>query len=595
MPLSPLNIQPGIYKESSEVGAADRNRWSDGDLIRFWKGQPEPVGGAVEETITTGGPISGIPRGLLDWTDLSGNQNIGIGTHLKLYILRGGQLVDITPVRETGTLGSDPFATTSGSSEVTVTDTAHGLAVNACVIFSGATAVGGITIDGEYAVTEVVDTDTYKIVDDETASSTTSGGGASVSYTYLINPGSSTATTALGWGTGAWGAGTWGTARTITTTLLFPRTWHMDTWGEDMMVNPRGQGIYTWDASAGLTSNRATVVTNAPTTAQAILVHPEARHLIAFGAHDGSNDDPLFIRWCSQNDFTDWTPTETNTAGNERIEDGSTIMGAIMSSLGNILVFTDNGLYSMEYTGPPYTFSIHHISTNCGIIAPKAAAFYQDRAYYMGNENFFVYDGTLDILKCDVLSHIYDDLDRDNANKIFMGTNEAFREIVVFYPSISGGTGEPDKYAAFNVEENHWNIGNLARTAWHDRSEAFNLPYAADSSGKIYTQERTDVFPDDAFIESGELNMGQGDSFIFADRFIPDFERNTGTVNLTLKAKRYPSDTEEISKGPYPMTSTTNKVDFRIRGRQVKVRLDSDNTDWRLSGGRLRVKNDGGR
>lgn len=594
MPLTPLNIQAGIFKESSELGAADRNRWSDGNLVRFWKGQPEPIGGWIEETLS-GGPVLGIPRGLLDWTDLIGFQNVAIGTHLKLYVLRGGQLADITPVRESGTLGADPFTTTLGSTEVTVSDSLHGLAVNAYVTFSGATTVGGITIDGEYAVTEVVDTNTYKIVDDETATSSATGGGAAVDYVYLINPGSSTATFGRGWGAGAWSEGTWGTPRETTETFLFPRSWYLDTWGEDLIANPRGQGIYQWDTSTGLTSNRATQISGSPDTAQAILVHPEARHLIAFGAHTGSVSDPLFIRWCSQNDLTDWTPTETNTAGDRRLEDGSTILGALLSSLGNILVFTDTALYNMEYTGPPYVFSIHHISTNCGIIAPRAATFYQDRAYYMGNENFFVFDGSLSILPCDVLSYIYDDLDRDNANKTHAGIIESTREIIFFYPSNEDGTGEASRYVTYNVVDKNWSIGNLARTSWRDRSETFKLPFATDSNGILYTHERDDIFPDGAFVESGELNMGQGDNFLFADRVIPDFERNTGTVYLTLYAKRYPGATEEFTKGPYSLTSTTDKVDFRLRGRQVKVRLNSDDVDWRLSGIRIRAKRDGSR
>ncbi len=617
MALIPAAFRPGIFKEASELGAGSIAAWEDGNLVRFWKGQPQPIGGWQQQTTTNA--ILGVPRNAIDWTALDGSKYINVGTHAKSYIYDESTYFDITPVRDSGSLGADPFTTTSGSSLVSVNDTAHGVTVGTYVRFGSTDPFNGVDMDtpGEYIVTTITDSANFIVESNQTALDQTvlslttggdlelagsgdleltstvssSGGGASVTYSYDINVGSSSGVAGLGWGSDAWGDGSWGSSGVVTQTLIKPRTWALTNWGEDLIMNPRGGSIYRWDASSG-TGTKAALIANAPVSAQFIVTSPHTRHLIAFGAHDGANDDPLFIRWCSQNDFDLWAPAETNTAGDHRVDVGSTLVSAVSTASGDIGVFTDTAMYIMQYIELPYIWGVELTGTNAGIISPGARASWADRIWWMGQNNFFVYDGRVNVLGCDVHSYVFDDLNMTQAFKFFATTNTQFQEITWYY--VSADATEIDRYVSYNWQEKNWNIGNLDRTVWVDHSELFQQPYAFDGSGNIYTHEDPSVPPSGVFLESGAIEVGNGDEFMYTNRIIPDFERITGTVNITIRARQFPA-TDQISKGPYPLTSSTDKVDFRLRGRQTTLRLDSEGVDWRLSSLRLNARADGRR
>lgn len=599
--LIPAKFRPGIFKEASDLGAGDVARWADGNLVRFWKGQPEPVGGWQMQNYV--GTILGVPRALKDWVAIDDHESIGVGTNLKVYVYHQGTFYDVTPEADSGTLGANPFTTTNNESTVSVSDTTHGItAVNTYARFGTAAGTGaattfnGVDMNGEFPVTEITDSDNFVVETSQTATATGTGGGTGVDFAYDIDVGPADGFGGLGWGASTWGSEAWGTERSVSATFINPRLWSIDTWGEDMVFCHRNGAIYLWDHSAGPTT-RATQITQAPSENHKVLVSPHTRHMIALGAHDGSAHDPMLIRWCSQNDYTDWTASETNTAGDHRLDQGSKIIGGLNMANGDIAILTDDAMYAMQYIQPPYVFRVDLVGTSCGLIGPNAVTSWADYVYYMGSHNFFVYDGRVRVLPCDVESYVFDDMNRNQAYKFFAVVNSEFQEIMWFYASAS--SIEIDRYVSYNWKENTWNIGELSRTTMAPLSEIFDRMYGFDSSASLFTHEETVTPPSGVFLESGDIQIDRGDQFMFIDRIIPDFERNTtveGPVTITLTGKRYPQDTiDPISKGPYNLTSSTKKIDLRLRARQVKIRLDSDAVDWRLSGLRLNVEPDGDR
>lgn len=590
MPLVKLDIAPGIFNEDSDL-AAER-RWKDGDKVRFYKKFPEKIGG-WEKRLTS--QFLGVCRSMLPWINFEEEKWIAIGTHLKLYVY-GTVFTDITPIRSTGTINANPFSTTISSTTVTVTDTSHGALVNDFVTFSGAAAVGGITINGEYQIQSIVDADTYTITHSSAATSTATGGGASVTAEYQINTGGVDGLFGLGWGAVTWGSSTWGTARSASNLFFAPRSWSFSNWGEDLIANPRGGGVYVWDASTGI-SSRATVITNAPTYANFILVTPDSRHLVAYGASDsGGNRNRLNIRWCSREDYTSWTPAATNTAGDKLLDTGTEILAAVRTSR-EIIIFTDESAYSQQFIGGNDVFSFNHLGDGIGIRGPGAVAEVADTLFWMGENDFFQYDGQLTILPCDVKQYIFDNITVNQRQKVVAGTNRQFNEVWWFYPRT--GNDECSHYVTYNYIDKAWAIGQLARTAWIDSSEANTVPVATGPSGYLYNHETgtdDDGSAMTAYVETGDFDLEDGNAFMFVDRIVPDFERLTGSVDFTFKVRDYPMGTQ-TTKGPLNMVPTTRFKDFRTRGRQAAVRLSSDDLgdDWRYGTIRIRVRPDGGR
>ena len=424
-----LPIGAGVYTEESERGA--KGRWRHADKVRFRKGLAEKIGGWVSKQ-----PVFiGVCRRLHDWTSLDSKVWTAVATDTKLYLWQGETLFDITPLRDSGVLTA-PFDTTISSDIVNVNHASHAAAVGDYVRFSNAIAGGGLTVDGEYRILTIVDADNYTIQDDETASSTASNTGGTPDYEYDISSGASTVVVATGYGTGPYGLEEYGTARTGSTLKLRIRTWSLDNWGEDLIASPQGGAIYHWDRTTGTSSRAVALGGDAPPNNEYVIISQRDRHLIALGAFDFFNEDfdPLLIRWSSTEDLNDWVPTSTNTSGDLRLYRGSRIVTAVRSRL-EMVVFTDVSVHSMPFLGGFDVFGLNVLGENVSILGPNAAVPIDHRVVFMAESDFYVYDGVLKVLTCDVRNFVYENLNVDQKDKVYGGLNREFNEVWWFYPS----------------------------------------------------------------------------------------------------------------------------------------------------------------
>jgi len=633
MPLSKLQFRPGINREVTSY--TNEGGWFDVDMVRFSKGYPEKIGGWQKRGTDN---FLGTCRALHPWVTLDRDQFIGVGTNEKYYIDRGGAFNDITPLRSTTAAGDVTFAkSATGSPTIVVTDTAHGAVVGDFVTFSGAASLGAnITADvlnQEYQIDLIVNNNSYNIsakvagsLINETptlvnaASGDSGNGGGSTVGKYQINIGLDTVVRASGWGAGTWSRGTWGSASTdaiITNTL---RLWSHDNFGEDLLINARDGGIYYWSATLGL-GNRAVDITSLSTTgaipsvAKQVMVSDRDRHIIAFGCDPESTpgvQDPLTIRFSSQESLTDWSATATNTAGELRLGSGSEIVTAV-ETRQQILVMTDTTLYAMQFLGPPFTFGVTAISENITIAGPNAAIAVDDTVLWMGRSEFYIYSGTVQRLPCMVRDYVFSDINEDQLEKINVALNTEHSEVWWFYPST--GSSEVDKYVIYNYTEQVWYYGVLGRTAWVDRG-IFDFPIAANNDGHLYEHEFG--FDDGttnpstaiaAFIQSSPIDISDGEQFMFLNKMIPDvdFKNSTATIpeaNITLDMKNAPDGTYVstqtdafVKTQAAAVADRTEQLYFRLRGRQMRFKIASDDLQvtWRLGSPRINIRPDGRR
>ena len=588
LPLRDLQILPGLFDLKTARGVV--GRWKTGNKIRFHNGMPQKIGGWRKSGSTT---FTGICRNLIDWLSLNLVQYIALATHLKLYVRSGLTYSDITPIRSSGTYANDPFAVVNLSTTVTVTHTSHGALLDDYVTIAGASAGGGITVDGEYQIQSIVDANTYTITHGSAATSTdATTGGAAATYAYQINVGKENSVYGLGWGVGPYGASTYGTARSVSSFLQGARTWSMDLWGEDLIACPRGGGVYVWDTSVG-TGTRAAVISGAPTTAKAILVSPENKHLVVLGAHDGSASDPLLIRWSSSEDYTSWTAASTNTAGNKRLNTGNEILCGIKARK-EILVFTDSNLWAMTWLGTTSpVFGFEDLGEHGGLRGPNAAIEINGRTYWMGEKDFFTFDGGMRRIACDVWHTIFDDINHVQKAKVHAAYVRRFGEIWWFYCSAS--SSEIDRYVSFNPEKGWWSYGTMARTAYIGDSDLIQTPYAAGTDGYLYDHESgtdDDTSGMTVTLDSGDIDIGDGDAMMFVNALVPDFRILTGSITLTLKGKRYPHQSAYSSSTAVTMTSATELVNPRLKARQISLSFSSSvaGDHWEMGTFRIGTK-----
>ena len=618
MALTKLVFRPGINRETTAY--ANEGGWWDSNLVRFRAGKPESIGGWTRYTRTQ---MLGTGRSLLTWTALDGTIYSGMGTNLKYYVVRGGGLNDITPIRETTTAGAVTFAATNGSAVITVTDTSNGVYLNDFVTFSGAVSLGGnITaaiLNAEHQVTQVVNTNTYRITVSVAANASDSGsGGASVIGAYQINTGLDTSVFGTGWGTGVWSRGTWGSGTTTTIPGAQLRVWSQDNYGENLLICVQDGGIYYWDKSGGLTA-RAVALEDlagaqaAPTVAKTVIVSERDRHVIAFGCDpeaDPGVQDPLVIRFSDQENPAEWRTLPTTTAGELRIGTGSEIIGAIQTKQ-QIVVFTDVSVHAMQYIGDPFTFGLQEVSSSVSIISPNAMAAVGDTVFWMGKNDFYAYDGAVVQIPCDVKEYVFSGLNIQQQLKVYAGHSSSFSEVWWFYPSSS--SQENDSYVVYNYEQKVWYYGTMPRTAWQDRN-VLSFPTAISPDGYVYYHENGlndgSINPPVAltpYIESSVIDIGDGDQFMFTTRIIPDltFRNSTNaapTATMTLKARNFPggayfaSDADPVTKtASLPVEQFTNELYVRLRGRSMSIKIESNQTDtaWRLGDPRLDFRTDG--
>jgi len=602
--------KPGINRELTRY--AGEGGWYDGDKVRFRFGQPEKIGG-WQNVNGVGDPASvpGVSRSLFTWTVLDGTVYLAVGTNSHLMVWDGGEYFDVTPV-DASVSASDIISTLAGSTTITVSVSTHGHATGDYFYFTSVvTTVGGNIYPvsaplGGYPIT-VLTSNAFTIDTGVTAAATSaSGGGVATGY-FLLPTGRVSNFTNYGWGGGVW-SGSQGWSSPASAALAEDlRYWSLDNWGEDLVAAPRNGGIYYWDSSQG-TGTRAYLVTATPSQNTQILVSPEDRHLLAFGCPDAITSvvNPLYIRWCSQENINDWTASATNTAGDKVLSGASKIVAA-RRTRGQILIWTDENLYSMQQVGPPYTFGFQLIGTNCGTLGQNAIAEVAGRTFWMADERFMMYDGAAARpIKCDVLRYVFEALDRTQLDKIYCGSNTSYNEVIWFYPTT---TGEIDRYVIYDYMQDVWSIGSMVRTAWIDQginSYPIAAEYAA-SATKLYYHEfgnNADGAALDSYIESNLFDLGAGQELMYMDRIIPDFsDRNgdpmPGNISMTIHALKYPNTpaSQEITKGPFTVSAHTQKIDMRLRGRHAYYRIEGDglNTSWRMGALRFRIAQDGQR
>lgn len=621
MPLKKLQLRPGVNKENTRY--ANENGWYDSDKVRFRQGTPEKIGGWARISTNT---FLGICRSLWNWVTLTAQNLIGVGTNLKFYIENGSAYYDVTPLRATTTLGTNPF-TANGTTTVTVTATSHGAITGDYVTFSGATGTYASTLNAEYSLT-VVDANSYTITT-PTALTAGSYGGAAVSAAYQINVGPAIQVPITGWGAGAWSAGTWGNGATSNSSL---RLWTQSNFGEDLIFGYRGGAIYYWDATTG-TGVRGVLLSSlsgasdVPTIQNVIFVS-DNRFVFAFGCNDygTATQNPMLIRWSAQEDAVNWTPSATNQAGSLTLSHGSEIV-TVVQTRQEMVVFTDSAIYSLQYLGLPAVWSSQILGDNVSIIGPNAVVVASGRVYWMGVDKFYVYDGRVSTLNCDLRKYIYQDINLNQNQQVFCSTNEGFNEVWWFYCSENSTT--IDKYVVYNYVEPDgkggigvWYHGSMARTAWLD-SGLINYPIAATYNYNIVNHEygvddntTGEPQPIDAYISSSEFDIDDGDKFGFVWRMLPDvtFEgsdpninpsatmtlipmQNSGSGYNTPQSVAGSSSATVTRTATVPIEQFTGQVYIRVRGRQMIMKMESTGlgVQWQLGYPRLDIRVDGRR
>jgi len=622
MPLQKLTFRPGINREGTAYD--NEGGWFDCNLVRFRKGRPEKFGGWQKLTINT---YLGTARALHPWISLEGTKFLGLGTTWKYYVESGGAFNDITPIRSTTSAGDVTFSATNGDATITVTDTAHGAVQNDFVTFSGAVSLGGNinsnVLNQEYQIATIVNDNSYTIEAKNTSgvtvtanSSDTGNGGSSVVGAYQVSVGLDIYIPGTGWGINGWGLGTFGSTSSLSNTNQL-RLWTHDNFGEDLIINQRNGGIYKWTEEDGL-SARAVELSGisganlVPTKSLQVITSEKDRHLIVLGCDPISGSartgtiDPMLIAFSDQENALDFEPLSTNTAGSLRLSSGSSIIGGVKARQ-EILVWTDTALYSMQFIGPPFTFGINLINEGTGLVGPKAAITTPSGVYWMSYNNFYTYNGSVQTLPCSVHNYVFTDINLTQSFKINAFTIKDKSEVGWFYCSSS--SDEIDRYVIYNYVEQIWFYGQLTRTAWLD-SGIVNYPRAVNG-GYLYQQEVG--FDDDGspmtnvFIESSDMDIGDGEQFSFIKRIIPDYkfiqDDNNCNVNIVLKTRNFPGD-PLTTNSTSSISADTQQAYVRSRSRQIALRFESDDdaTDdgnlgigWRLGATRIDIKPDGRR
>ena len=638
MTLKKVDFSPGFNKQS--VPSALPGQWVDGDFVRFRYNAPEKIGG-WEQLTSASQTLPGAARAQLAWTSLAGERYAAIGTSQGLFLFYGNAFYDITPL-DTAITGCT-LTTVNGSDVLTIDKGSHGLLVGRYVTLSGVTVTGAsdytpaeLQVVYEILTVPTIDKFTVQAVRNEGGSGMTAAGAATVNPYVEVGP--TIQTTGYGWGTSSWGAETWGTERSTSNVTLDPGNWSLDNFGQVLVATIFNGKTFTWNAGAsGARGIRASIntsgflTTNNPTASRFTLVSDRDRHLFHFGTEttigDPTTQDPMFVRFSNQENLNSYTPTAINTAGTFRLDTGNQIR-AVLQGKDYVFVLTDLAAYVIQFVGPPFTFSVRQVGTNCGCIGQHAASYVNGAVYWMSNEGgFFVYDGTVKALPCLVEDFVFTTqngnlgLNFNSSDVIYSAPNSLYTEVNWFYPK--SGSEQVDRCVTYNYQENVWTTSSLDRTTYQDQG-VFNNPYATD-----YESTTTPVFPDilgitnlygasiyyaheigtdqvnssgrtsiDAFIRSGDFDIDDGELFMSMRRFMPDYKFLVGNSKVTLFISDYPSDTQEGSPlGPFTITTTTDKVDTRARGRLLSLKIENDaaGETWRYGSFRLDAQPDGRR
>lgn len=677
MPLQKLQFRPGVNREATSL--ANEGGWFDCNNIRFRSGYPEKIGGWTADGGQTTSALKppsnpapsypasfwGVCRNLWAWLNLTGYSLLGLGTNLKYYIQNGigGAFNDVTPIRYTTSAGAVTFTTTAGSKIITVTNSGNGAQANDFVTFSGATSTDATLtatyLNAEFQVIAITGATTYTIQAPVAATSSGTQGGSATVGTYQITTGSDIYTTAVGWGAGGWG----GVDTGYTSTgwgLSAPqglgigvqlRLWSSANYGQDLIINPSGGALYYWAVNSNpsiydraqtmvpggsITTSAGTfnVDSTCPNLVNYVIVSDSSDFVIVFGCNDPSGTvlgaqfetvlDPLAVRWSDQQNAGTWLPSATNQAGSYRLSQGSQIVTAVQTRQ-EILILTDSAIYSMQYLGPPYVWGFQILGDNMSIMGPNAIVSVNNITYWMGYNKFYIYSGTVSTLPCAVRQYIFDNINLSQSNQVFAGTNEAYNEIVWYYCSTNSNT--VDSYVIYNYLDQTWYYGqtnsynNVGRTSWLYSPLRQNPMATAYGSLLVYHEEGVDdgttnpPSPIDAYVQSSDFDIGDGNNFGFVWRVVPDVNftgsyANNPSVNLTLLPRQDPGTGYGQSNNPavvstqnytntreYIVQQFTPQIYVRARGRQMAIKLESTTigTQWQLGVPRIDARPDGRR
>jgi hypothetical protein len=572
----PVPLPAGIVKTDSPYSVA--GRWIDGDKVRFRGGRAEKIGGAAK---FVEGQFEGYARGAHAWVVQGSFPCVVFGTASTLYLIRSGSITDITPFRVADIALTDPFTTTNGSAIVTVADTAHGITtVGTRVLFEDATAVGGITIDGEYEVTEILDDDSFTITHTSAASSAATGGG-SVTASYYINVGLVDPSSLTGWGVGPWGVGGWGVGVSAAYGILLePLSWSMDNYGEDLVLCPLDGTVYLYDASAGAV--QPTPISNAPAKVRAVFVTPE-RYIFALGCTTiAGSFDAMTVRWPDVEDMTDWSPSSVDTANQRRLQGGSRLMAGCGFQQGLSLVWSDSHLFAFQFTGTSTIYDSRPVGSKCGLIAPKAFAKTDNAVYWMSNTGFHVYNGMVQEIPNagDIDTWVFENINRTHAIKCGSFYNEEFNEVWFLYPA--GVSTENNRYVAVCLDDFSWTIGTWDRTTAAKFEVGERRPLMFGTDGYVWAHEadpkNDNTAAMESFIESSPFDLDEGNTCLDVWGFVPDFERQSGDLTLYMYGIDHPRD-GVASEDTVTISETDEITDMRLAGRQIAFRLTSDAVD----------------
>lgn len=642
MPLRNVRIAPGFNKADTPSGA--EGQWIDGDFVRFRYGQPEKIGGFTAIGAET---ISGPTRAQHTWTDLEGNRYAALGTSKALYIYYEDKFYDVTPLATA--LTGATFTSTQNQNIVTVNKTSHSLDVGEYITFTSVTLPGGgatgFTVADfqnftyEVLTTPNANTFTIKMKSNETGTGMTAAGSASINPYEEVGP--TIQTYGYGWGTSTWSRGTWGSGTTSSTVILDPGTWSLDNFGQQLIATVKDGKTFVWNPGvSNPLEQRAVVMSGAPTATRLTITSDRDRHVVHFGTEttigNTATQDPMFIRFSDQENFSVYQPTSINTAGTFRLDTGNKIVAAVSGKDYN-LILTDQAAYTMQFVGPPFTFSIRQVGSNCGCIGQHATVYADGKVFWMGaGGGFFVFDGTVKLLPSLVEDFVFTTTGSNgginySSNEIIYGShNSLFNEIIWFYPS-GTPSGNPavqnNRAVVYNYVENTWSTMTLARSSYADAS-TYDVPYATEYtstatptisnlSGATNTFGSSTYFGHEigtniialngaetaipAFIQSGDFDLptdGDGEYLLRLSRFLPDFKNLQGNAVVTIFVKNFPVDAGASSQlGPFTINSTTEKIDTRARGRLANIKIQNTAVDetWRFGTFRADVNPDGRR
>ena len=612
--LAKFDFKPGLHRESTQY--EEQGNWYDGDRVRFRAGKPENMRGYETKVSAT---FEGNARDLITYKSGNSKKRAVFGTPDRLYEHDGDRIVDITPITTAVTL-ANVFGTSSGSTRVCCSDAAHGRTVGDYVYFTSSAAFNNVSLQGNtYEVVSVDSAAVFTISVTDAANATGSDAG-SATFNYLIPTGNSIAVGGTGYGAAPYQATVcasntraWNEAASADATdIVFDITqWSLDNWGDDVIANRSGSNIYYFNSDASTVPIRATSITTSPVSVNSIIVSPNDRHLICLGTNSYNATstvngpfDPMLVRWSDQDDRTNWVPAATNTSGEIVLTDGTKIVGAVRSRTA-INIWTDNSLWLMQFAGPPFTFKFTQAGTNCGLISQHGAIDYNGITYWMGYDNFYKYDGQVRSLDCTVRKYIFDRLNFKYKDKVYVGINSEFKEIIWLYASDESNVTECDSYVIFSPENNYWTYGSGIFTTFADQQVFGNTitTGVSASESRLYNNEPLDYFTANnntitSFVESGAFDVDDGNKILFMNKLIPDFDLNTGKLKVKIITQSYPetSTADQITKD-FEITNVTKKVNFRARGRQAKIRVscNSQGSSWQWGAVRLGFQGDGER